>query len=494
MSTNIAALEAAVLARRPFLAKLLEQYGERSVGAYVTRFTRHDPAWDAYADCREQLIVIAHGHTERLLGREVADALAGRLACRQNVLTADHHGPLMHPILVSGDLFFGLGDILAGDTEVIPIFAVGGVPVNNITLRKGGLLFTQTEPGQERGIAVGLFGHRPRSTPVHTLPAYGTVQVNDLRTGLARFDDVLSVPGRAAGEQVIARCFEHEAAFAAQRYADQVTIINNRLWPMLFRGIEHLPQLVYLEIEDLVREALIHHLLGRKNLVSWMLFDKAMRAHTIELFNGIPGCWTTSEDGSHAGTFMFWGVHEGERVPLWFNDQYLVDPDGKPFVLCNPNSIRDALRDGSLMPSLLTSFVVVAFHYGFRPYGGFMQCDYLTRMKQAAANLLARARKYDELRRLVHCETDGYATGPALAFIDHGQGPVPAGSLDIIAHGGLTRQHLDAVAALALSKLQALGLPGMYPIVVPKPERDSALSAITTADIIRELGLEHLVI
>jgi len=34
----------------------------------------------------------------------------------------------------------------------------------------------------------------------------------------------------------------------------------------------------------------------------------------------------------------------------------------------------------------------------------------------------------------------------------------------------------------------------MYPIVVPKPERDSALSAITTADIIRELGLEHLVI
>ncbi|MFH1712201.1 MAG: hypothetical protein ABH846_03125 [Patescibacteria group bacterium] len=399
----------------------------------------------------------------------------------------------MHPILTNGDLLFALGDNLSGDTEVVPIFAFGDVPVNNITLRKGGLLFTETEPGQERGIAIGLFGHRVRSTPVCALPAYTAAQAYGLHAGLARLDGILSPSMRIAGERVVTECFEHEQALMAQRYADQVTIVNAQLWPMLFCGIDPLPKLIYLQIEDLVREALIHYLLGRKNLVSWMLFDKAIRNHAIELFNCIPGCWTISEDGSRSGTFMFWGIRRGERLPLWFNDQHLVDPDGKPFVLCNPNSIRDALRDGLLMPSLLTSFTVVAFHYGYRPYGGFMQCDYLARMKQAAENLLARARKYDELRRLVSCETSGYTTGPTLVFIDHGQGPIPAGSLDIIAHGGLTRAHLEAVANLTLGQLQALGLPGIYPIVVPEPERDPRLSAITTADIILELGLEHLI-
>jgi hypothetical protein len=476
----------AVADRRPHLAHVLQQYGSSTLGEYASIRRELDEQASELPTLQDPQDVVnaATLHAARLLGPEVAGKLSQRLTDRRSIITANHHAPDYFPITVQGNL---LGAMLEEPGGVLPIFADGTIPMGNVVYPRGPMLTRRDREG--RLIRVPVFGRDAKSSMVSSMAPYDgqMVQAALERLGGINGSGAISRQEYLAMRNTLQYGYNNPTTVALPRYSDQITPINSWIWrKMMHKDIAaSMPELVFINMEDVGTEVLLSDLEDPDSLSYQMLFDPYLHEALLSNLNGVPLCW--GEDG---GTEFFWGVDdEGAAVSLRSNEERTALVGEGVAIPMRPDALQEALSSGQVIPSGFTEFGTFAFSRGFTCYGGFMQVDYLTRMRDGLAQSLSDTGRSEMADIVAQVPTANYSTGMTMAVASYDDGTVvPAGSLEMIARGGLTSDDLDRIRDCTVAEGNLVGLPGMYDIIYGEDQRDAALSSLTVKDLSEKLG------
>ncbi len=199
--------------------------------------------------------------------------------------------------------------------------------------------------------------------------------------------------------------------------------------------------------------------------------------NTIEELDGKKACWQTQKllkrlqldplnkseirATGGCGTMLFWGLDDrGSKVPLYLdaaskNRRRLIGIDDRGNGLewsYSPESIRNGLNQGKLLPSIFTSFIVVSLARGLVCAGGYFQCEYLPAMQRGIVNALKKTGGYDDIARFVsNVNTDVYLSAMTAVMTRIGSGSlIPAGPVEILAGGGLGLDDIERIRSLTV--------------------------------------------
>jgi hypothetical protein len=320
--------------------------------------------------------------------------------------------------------------------------------------------------------------------------------------------------------------YSTEDVLLCSTYTDQSVIINRLLWKMFFDDKYDvcLPEMACFEIEKIVSELLKLDMDNKNSLIYRIFFENTLRSKLLQKLNGKYGCWDLNklvqlldckdknDKDQHnsrksliagSGTSFFWGIdHKKRRIPLALkyisNELFLigVSDSGEEYkLLFNSQTICDAINSEKLLPSLFTCFCVISFARGYTCYGGFMQADYLSDMRDGLSSALKKSGLTDWADIVSSQKTDNYCTGPHFILKRHLNNKLyPAGGIDLIANGGLTNKNIEFIKNISLRHAYYLSLPEIYPAVYRKIERENELEIITIDDVASDLGEDKFIV
>jgi hypothetical protein len=467
-----------VCERTPVLDRILAELGEVTLSGYLSSLlTEPRSPWQDRGD----LVDAVAQYASPLLGSDVAGRVADELRRSPVALTANHHGVDYFAQSVQGTLLFALSKCQGSNSPpAIPIFACGNIPMNNLTYPLGMLFYaagsSQLEAGPRK---VPIFPDRHKRTMVSRAPGYDAAMI---QRAIKRIDG-LAGQGEVGPEvadrarKVLAAEYAAPPVMSLESYSDQAVVLSHRLWKLCFAEPDAAPDVVVLELERLVATLLQSDLSNPESLASRVMFDHRLRRRVLAELDGERICWSrrnlsqrlrtaTSQDGESVssngcGTLFFWGVDgSGRKVPLTLerrlgSDERLrgVDDRGEAWDLpFTPSALMDGLLENRLIPSLFTCYLTVALARGVTCLGGYYQAEYLPAIQEGIVKGL---RAIPEYRAMAECvggvKTDGYLSGMQTVMTRGGEDHLlPAGPLEIISSGGLTREDLGRIGALTL--------------------------------------------
>lgn len=490
-------LQAAVSAKRPVLTRLLERHGGQTLGEYRDGFGAQEV--DDSISPREDFYQVSQDYARRLLGVEAGRDLRKRLVQSSSILTANHHGPDYLPLTVQGNVFFGVNE-----PSVVPVYAFGDVPLNNLTWGRGILV--------SRGEKVNIFPGSVQSSLVSVAAPFSRDMVE--KAIKAARTSTLPERERDVVINLLQDDYLADAVLGCESYSDQAVLLNARLWKKMFADGVSSSTLTYLEMEKVVGKLLEIDFRDENSFMSQLLFNEEVRKSVMEALDGATGCWNGDRLSKMAdprmnheermsllpgsGSAFFYGIDaKGRRVP------FSLSMDGSDWVLSgvdnsqnvhtlplNRDAILGALEGGRVIPTLFTSFAATAFARGLSCYGGFMQADYLTVMREGLAGAFDSVGHTSWAEKLRRVPTENYATGMQYVVRRDPAGEVrAAGTIDLISAGGLTQDQVARIRdGITVSDANTLGLPDIYNVVYRPQEIDPNLAKITTGDVYGSLG------
>ena len=378
-------------ALRPIIPDALHQFeaaGALTLEAYATRTFSTTPAPCPPLQSGEDLLDLATAECGRLQGEAAGRALRRELEERFHAQTANHLGVDFHPEFFQGDLLFAMGC-----RHAVPVFSCGGVPADNVAFPRG-LLLSRGQPGDnnfgyER---LPVLSGRHRRQLVSLMPAFDAAPGRAACAGL---------PGRLADPvegarlaQLVQQLYLHPRVLAQRQFSEQAAIMNGLLWQSVIQPACGLPPLVTLDMQWLCTELVLKDLERPESLVHSLLLEPDLLAAVWTELNGERACWTGDAQTLCRGTFLFWGVGEhGRGLALQPSDRFsklasFKHPDWS--VPLGAPTIREALEQGRLVPSLFLSFTVTCLTRGLHCAGGVFQATYLPRMARGLAAALRR--------------------------------------------------------------------------------------------------------
>lgn len=423
----------------PLLPATLEEWSGLTVGEAAAFHAPGAPSRAAIR-CMGRLAA-------RSLGEATGRALEQRLARTPAVLSANLHGIDCLPEMVQAVHFFGLRELLRPcgphERRVIPVLSCGGVALQSEAYPRGLLLFR----GKGAPLRLPLFPAAQQDTVVLRAPALTRQSVLSLRQ---KWEASLSDAERETVDRVLRHALAPET-LALSRFGEQATRINALTGAERFPDIPRV-DIVYLELEEVARELLLEDLERPASVPFRMLFVPALRERLVNGLADVRGCWSAAAAAGAElprtggnGTLFFWDTDErGRRHPLRLvrkGGSLTLQRPGRaiPFT---PEGISEALRGGLVYPGLFTAYVTLILEHGLRCYGGLYLAHYLPRMLRAVIEVFEATGE-----ALPPCE----AFSPLAAFALTVQartpdGLIPAGLLEILRGGGLSREGLAALA------------------------------------------------
>lgn len=485
MSHDLSSLFEAVYAERPILRTLIAQHGTRTLHEYASQYVA-DTGYPAAR--RDEIIGVIARETERLFGTELSRTISEQLNREYIVNTADHVGPVTHSWFVSTSAL--IGATLSQGSRAIITLACSNVSLNNTSFPRGVLFHTQ-KGSEIREQRLSFLPSDSHAASVYGFRAYTRDEIHKIHKLLREKVRARDVPQSVADKLVtlIDTVYGTESALSQASFADQVSTTNRTLWQHMFSN-EQVPELVYLEQERIVIDALTRfHLTGR-SVVSKILFNPEYTALAASHFDGVPSAYVLSEK---KGTFLFWGASKDTsyRVSLWYKDGALESSDGTVRIPLTPESITRALNDKRIVPSLLLTFILLSFHYGLNCLGGFNQIHYVTAMKAAYLSFLSARGETDEYT-LATCAVTDNTNDVTLGYVRDGAALIPADGLDFYLYGtGTAWAHLVSdVHTLTLRDAFFPGMPAFYRCTRPASQLNPTLSTITPAHITEYFGVD----
>ncbi len=272
--------------------------------------------------------------------------------------------------------------------------------------------------------------------------------------------------------------------------------MNNRIWKRCFSEPEQAPELVYLELEK-ITSLLLHADLNNEDSLVWqVMFNPNLRAEVLSQLDGAKACWDRSKLARRvyqnlnnqcalpggSGTMFFWAVDAaGRRVPLSLMegpDRVATlqgrDEQGNLWII--PFSPRDILQDlqaGKLLPSLFTCYTTIGFARGISCCGGYFQAEYLAGMQRGLMKALRESAGCAGFaEHLSQVSSDIYLSGMQMVM-RHSDDDLllPAGPVEIIASGGLSRNQLERARSLTVRDTHLAGLMETLPDFQPHEDR-----------------------
>lgn len=463
----------------PVIRNAIEYYGDHTLSEYLDRI-KPDSIGPAYQPM-DDLLEAVKRNIKPLLGESVAKKTADEIEATPIVLTANHHGVVYFAQDFQGSLIFAL-DKFSGQNagSTVPVFSCGTVPLDNLTYPLGLLLYRvgngelDTVPSK-----LPIFSNKVRRRLVSVA---NPVNADMLIRAEKRIDklvrDKTVCPSLAEPvHTILQEEYRTSTVMDLPNYSQQSVILNNALWKRIFSEFNSAPEIVCLELEKISGALLDKDLTNSESLVSAIMFDEKLRENTLSELDGKKACWQTAKllkrlqvdplnksemrTTGGCGTMFFWGLDDrGNKVPLYLDTAsknrlrlHGISDRGKDFEWpYSPQSIRDGLNQGKLLPSIFTSFLVVSLARGLVCAGGYFQCEYLPAMQRGIVKALKQAGGYDDIARPVaNVTTDVYLSAMTAVMTRIGSDAlIPAGPVEILAGGGLGPDDIERVRTLTV--------------------------------------------
>ena len=401
-----------VWSHKPYLKLLVREKGSFSIFDYfqATSEQRLAHNQERQKDC----LAVIEAEATAWLGADVARQAVEALRYNYFVSTTDHHEPLSHPFFLGNNLVQSFVEHEAGRNTMV-VLACAGVSLNNSSFPRG-LFFHDEELTTRR---LPFFSLKHRRSPVFAMPAYKGEAIERLQRTCA--------PSSALRD--ILNMYRQPEVLTLPSYSAQISRTNHVLWKRI-PGQEH-TNLVYLSLEDIASRLIVQHHLWGGSLIQHLLFGPTFHAAFSQHFVDIPGMFSKNHK---SGTFLFWGIKNGERVMLVHDGAQLRSIDGTYTIALTPDAVGEALVKRTLMPSYGLALLIISFYYGITCGGGFSQINYLTYMKEAYLRLLHDVGAGDEEHAAVDAvDTQVFRGEFVIVSLGAQRGqPVPATALDCI--------------------------------------------------------------
>ena len=420
---------------------VLTQYGNLTLGKYVKLFrpkpvTAIQPADD--------FLQYALEYNEAQLGTEVALELDKVLRFPM-LNTANHHGVDYFPPSVQGNLLFWKALTENGvRSRYLPVCSFGIVTISNSSYARG---LTSNERS-EGLIRVPIYPEDARNKMVRYVPAFTREQIlrsihrsrKNLAEGAAKEDLLRALETYYLNQQVL----------SLDRYGDQAVLLNRLISRDMFPHSD-IPEIVYMEMENIFKRLLLRDIESIDSLLYRMLYDPRLEEKIM----------------------FFWGVDPfHRRYMLEFGRDRILRGTtmaGEEMVLpAGPENLRALVEEEKIIPSGYTMAVLLSFARGYTWLGGYFQGDYLPEWQKLTIQSLIRVEEYrDWADQIGQLDCSGYISGPLFALIRSTNGGLaPAGPLEIIRSGGLTEARLDQLLGATMTESHVMGLSGSYPDLV----------------------------
>lgn len=486
-----------VLEKRPVLREIIQKRGMKNLYEYAKDYinVNLNPPIQQRQD---EMIGTFQAEVERLLGAQVAKEAADQLAAHYYVSTADHHGPVTHPFFINSNLltaapFFEHSDPVLKNVIVL---ACGSVSLNNSSWPRG-LLFNTYTNGKIQTQKLSFFPAKDRLCPVFNYRAYTTEDIERCRgflKDMIKSGEVHQEEGSKV-ESLLDDIYLRPEIVDSQDFSDQITKTNFLLWKKFFgpKYQDEAPNLIYLEQESLVSKLLINYHLYTDTTITHLLLDPAYDLLIDNYFEGIQGAFSRKEN---YGTYLFWALPKGAkyRVQMWKQGDKLVTEDGSYSIELKPEVIQKALEAKEIIPSMMLSYIVLAFYYGLKCLGGFSQVNYLTFMKNAYIKMQVDRGNYRSIEVCARSQTKEMGGDFTLAFMGGPNGElVPSTGLDLILYGTdetwpcLIEQSKQITLEEGIFSL----MPEFYRILYLETERDPDLLSVSAEDITKLMKLDE---
>jgi hypothetical protein len=277
-------------------------------------------------------------------------------------------------------------------------------------------------------------------------------------------------------------------------YSEQAVLLNNMIWKRLFQNTIESTELVFLELEKIIKKVLQLDLNNEKSLIWKVMFDAPLREAVLKELDDARACWNLSQLKRRvnysqlsksekkrtygSGTLFFWGINEsGRRVPLYIvsygtNRACFIgvdDQDNMWELAYSPESILKALSENRVLPSLFTCFLILSFARGVKCIGSYFQSEYLPNMQKGLVRAMRKALGYDDIISQVEAiDTNFYLSGMlAVMSCIEDDYIIPAGPLEIIAKGGLKTEDIEKILSLKIRDAHLASLIETLPDFVP---------------------------
>jgi hypothetical protein len=274
-------------------------------------------------------------------------------------------------------------------------------------------------------------------------------------------------------------------------FIDQISIQNYALWQKVFSNSKNTPNLIFLSQEEIAQQLFTLYHLQQDTYIHRLLFTSAYREKALDCFNNIACAFSLEQ---HAGTFLFWGVSKTspQRIKLFPKGNKLISTDNSYSLDITPEAIHEALENGDIIPSVLLTFLLLAFYYGLFLGGGLRQPLYLSQIKQGNIQLLSSLGESEEAAYVKNIpSTETVFPRNAFAFLKGSNHTnIPATGLDLLLYKNDTswEKIMNATKQIPYRELFYRIYPELYQQLCTHENKKSELLAITQQDIDELIG------
>ena len=348
---HINQMKKVVFKYRPKLAEIYRKEGKNTIAKYIRKSYQNRKASDEVVTNAITKI------TEEILGPSIAKNVRFSLQQNSFVSTVDHHGPICYPGFFQPDLLRTVCDKAVGIPATV-VLSCASVSLNNHTFPRG--LSLHNTDGKE--INLPLFGVLHRRASVYGQECFSRRDAENFLSKIKAHSVALHA--------VLTPIFFNEELFHLKNYRSQVTVLNHTLMSAV--GIDG-SDFVSISIEEVTREILLSYHFENNTPLAKILFDKTARNVFLRETDGIQTSHDLTNDHT---TVLFWGLHEGMRVPLRIADGVLVNENKNIRIPLEREYIKEALLTEKIFPNLALCLILLSYH-GMTLGGGFSQVDYL---------------------------------------------------------------------------------------------------------------------
>ena len=352
-------MRAEVFRRKPKFAELVKTWGDKTLLDYYGQDFMVLPTPSA------DILDVIEREVSRVLGADVATSARNAIASQGWVNTADHHGLLHHPYFYTASLALSNKSV-AGDTKATVTLPFGGVSLGNDSFPRG-FSFHDSDVKLQKIFFKSL---KYRRLPIFSLAPMSLEELIHEKHRAASL--ALKPEARNRLLSLFDAFLSDKKVWSQETYSAQLTVMNNILWHKLF-GDER-GDLVYLEIDSVVRTLLLEKHIPAKTDIHQLLFKREWREKFVELFNGIQG---SHDDDS--GTHLFWYIDyvANTRRRLTISGDNLITTDSSVIIPLTEEAIAKGLIARTLMPSSALTLIIVQEVENLTCGGGPSQLDYL---------------------------------------------------------------------------------------------------------------------
>lgn len=487
-----------VFSARPNIAYLYQQHGQNSLYNHSKSHIREHRN-KIIKKRRPEFNEVLWKHVQRVLGSAIADSLVKQLKTNDSISTVQHFSPLSHPDTFNAVLQNALPyfDAHQPGLQNVVVLACAGVSFNNTKFPRGHLFHSF----QNKVIStnqISFFGHSADARPVIHHAPFGSTAPTEILHSIVQLERENKITKEMKTRicTLITDIYAQPHPLTCNDYVDQLTITNYWLFKNLFTHYSKpVPSLLFLAQEKVVLDLLLANHLYKETVINKLLFDENVSSLIDKYFDGVTGAFSKEKQ---LGTYLFWGLPDRGRcrVQLWREENMLKSKDGCFSVELTPAAIEEAIRTKKLIPSVLLTFCVLAFYYGFFLGGGYEQTYYLSQAKKNYLKILEALKDSESIEACAQLITTNLVIPrPLLTYLE---GPndvrLPATALDMLLYGD---QGSSWGKILAATKQVTLGtfiertLPSIYREYVKEDPEKATNSQIVERDIEKLNGLDH---